>query len=144
VTEDSATVSRAVARLLEVRYPGQPVELEEIRAVRSATRRILEANLAHDDEQRLLRAVAGAAAHAALPMWALDAIVTELREPQLEPVPPLTWERAQRRLRQQGADTCPICMTHVATEFDLERVERQRVWNGEAREVHRGAVEVAG
>jgi hypothetical protein len=142
MSEYPDAVASAVAAILDAPIPEQPRATAELVRIRAATRRVLEAGLSEDDEDRFLRAIASQAARTALPLWALDTMIAELREPEPWPVPPLTWERAQARLRQQGASECPVCRTPTASKHDLERWRLRRRWNREDGTARRGAAPV--
>jgi hypothetical protein len=142
--EDPATVAAAVANILDTPIPEQPSATGELVRIRSATRRVLEANLQKEDEMRLLQAIARQAARAELPLWAFDAMHAEIIAPEPWPTPPLDWERSQRRFIRQGLSECPVCRTPVVSERELDRFARRRGWNMEAAEVRRDAAPLAG
>jgi hypothetical protein len=143
MSEDGRSVAEAVAQILDTSDREHHPAIGELVRIRSATRRVIEADLDAADEDRLLRGIAAQAVKAQLPMWALDAILAELRDPEPWPVPPLTWEQAQRRLRQQGAMECPVCRTPVPSETEFRRWERRRMWNREDADARRSAAPLA-
>jgi hypothetical protein len=51
------------------------------------------------------------------------------------------WGRAQRRLRAEGLVSCPRCCSPLATDADLERLQRWRERRIRAAEIRRAAVE---
>jgi hypothetical protein len=139
MAEDPATVAQAIASILDVPIPDEHPAIAELHRIASATRRVLEGKLPLDEEKRLLEGIASVAASAELPMWALDAMLEVLREPEPWPVPPLTYEGAQRRLLSQRASHCPICHAPVASDIELTKWENARRWNREDEAKRQGA-----
>jgi hypothetical protein len=98
VSENAATVGAVVAEILDALIdPDIPLELRDVVRLRSATRRVLEAHLPPEDEDRLLAGLARRAARSALPLWSLAAMEAEILEPeQLELLPTDVVGRAAR------------------------------------------------
>jgi hypothetical protein len=148
VSEDPATVARAVALILDATPTPELLELPhailELHHLRSATRRVIEADLPEEDERRLLRGLGRVAARCRLPLWAIDAITAELPEPEPWPVPPLSRESAAARLRRAGYGDCPVCLVPVPAEAEIEHWRRRRHRNAEDAATLAGAAPFAG
>jgi hypothetical protein len=78
--------------------------------------------------------------------WAARVIFEEAR-PLLEDKQPDGpgdgWERAQRHLRAEGLVTCPKCLSDLASDLLLERLDRRRRARIRELEVRERAVEQA-
>ncbi len=122
--EDPAAVATAVAAILDSRVEDVPFAVGDCIRARSATRRIIEANLSPADEDRLLRALASWAARAPLPLWTLQAIEVELLGGPS--VPRIDHERASALLRLRGYECCPTCSVKLPHELTIEQAERRR------------------
>jgi hypothetical protein len=143
-SDSPETVAATVATILDgaptPEEAGLPHSLQELARIRSAARRILEEELAPPERDQLLGALARRAAHGELAEWCLDAIVTEIRGPDVEAVDHSV-TTAHERLRRGGFEACPICLNRVLTEIELdarrrrEKVAREALerWEGVAR-----------
>jgi hypothetical protein len=139
-SENVAIIGKIVAAILDAFVPETPLELHDVVRIRAATRRVLEAHLAPEDEDRLLAGLARQAARSPLPLWSLAAMEAELLGP--EPLELLPWDvvgRA-RTLRLWGHGSCPTCRQSLITEAEIDRDARRRRWAAEDREVRRHAV----
>jgi hypothetical protein len=129
-----------VATILDAFVPETPLELQDVVRIRAAVRRVLEAHLAPEDEDRLLAGLARQAARSPLPIWSLAAIEAELLGPEpVELLPSDVVSRA-RTLRAWGHSRCPTCREALPTEFEIDRDHRRRRWAEEDRGVRRNAV----
>ena len=139
--EDVTTVGGLVAEFLDARIdPDIPPELRDVVRLRAATRRVLEARLPPEDEDRLFGGLARQAARSLLPLWSLAAMEAEILEPeQLELLPRDVVARA-RALRRWGHSACPTCHLQLITEFDTERDDRRREWAKEDEKVRHLAI----
>jgi hypothetical protein len=126
MSEESGAVAVAVAAILDTPLPDVPGVLADIARLRSATRRVLEGGLPFEEEERFLRPLARLAARCELPLWALDAMLTELRDPEAIDAPPLSEESASRRLRSLGYERCPVCSRLIHQEITVRRWSRER------------------
>jgi len=136
------SVAAAVAAILDAGSTPEerdlPQALQELKRIRSAARRILDANL-RDDQNALLGALARRAARAELAEWAMDAIVLEIRGPQGEALDH-SFIKGQERMRRARFETCPICLHRVLgdTELDALKMRNKRAaddlaaWQGAA------------
>lgn len=140
MSENVTTVGAAVASILDGAVPDTPLELQDIVRIRSAVRRVLEAGLAPEDEDRLLAALARAAARSPLPLWSLAAMEAEILEPDPPALLPSDVVGRARTLRRWGHGACPTCRVPLLTEFEIDRDERRRRWVHEDQEVRRRAV----
>jgi hypothetical protein len=134
MSEDPTSVADIVDAILDSTVPDAPPEVATIVRIRAATRRVLEAELVAEAEEGLLRLLARRAARTVLPLWALDAMLVELAEPELPPglVPNEPLGRLEA-LRRQGFGACPTCQRLIPSELHLRRqrllltdVERDR------------------
>jgi hypothetical protein len=124
VSESAEVVVRLVAEILEAPGPGDvPEALAEVGRFQSAARRIIEADLPAEDEQRLLYALYGLARDTAeLVELAIAGIDWELAAAaDVTPIPSAGWVGSQRRLRAAGFECCPLCDAKIATEGELRR-----------------------
>ncbi len=138
--EDVATIGKVVAAILDALIPDVPSELQDVVRLRSATRRVLEAGLPPEHEDRLLAGLARQAARSPLPLWALAAMEAELLRPEPpQLLPPDVVGRA-RVLRAWGHGSCPTCRQSLITEAEIDRDARRRRWAAEDREVRRRTV----
>jgi hypothetical protein len=101
-TDDVAIVREIAAAILDAFVPDTPLELVDVVRLRSATRRVLEAHLPPEDEDRLLAGLARRAARSPLPLWALAAMEAELLEPEPPDLLPVDVVGRARTLRQWG------------------------------------------
>lgn len=136
-------VASAVAKILDGGPTPEerdlPRALQELQRIRAAARRILEAHLSPEHEDRLLGALARRAAHAELREWALDAMILEVRGPEI-PVISHGVTVAHERLRRAAFHQCPICLGPVLSEPALEVRKRREKWAAEDRAAWDGAV----
>jgi hypothetical protein len=123
-----AAVRSAVAQILDAPAEGAPSWLAEITNLRSAAVRIVEdEHLSMGAKYRLLGELADLVPNAQFPelargaLWEEVAVFYGARVP--EPAPPTTWIIAQRRLRSQGFECCPLCRSTVMTERGLAEFE---------------------
>lgn len=142
--DDHDAVEVAVAAILRALVEGMPRELAEVVRVRSATRRVIEANLPLADEVQLLMGVYAAAKSARLLAWCARAILEETHGPEVPSLPPVSEQHAGEWLRRGGFDKCPICLHAVPHQLELEQTARRRVAAEEAEERWRGAAPLAG
>jgi hypothetical protein len=138
--ENAATVGTIVAAILDALVPETPLELQDVVRIRSATRRVLEARLSPQDEDRLLAGLARQAARSPLPPWALEAMEREILEPEPPDFLPADAVGRARTLRSWGHGTCPTCRKPLLTETEIDRDARRRKWAAEDRDVRRRAV----
>jgi hypothetical protein len=126
--ESADVVAEAVAAILDAARPGLPEPIAEVERIRSAVRRILDANLSLEAEQRLLAGFLPVIKGCAVPEWASDVFLRETEPTCSVPSPrTMSWAERQRRLRRVGYQLCPCCGGHIVTEDDLERlVTRQQ------------------
>lgn len=139
-SEEVATVREVVAGILDAFVPDTPVELQDVVRIRSATRRVLEAHLPPEDEDRMLAGLARQAARSPLPLWALAAMEAELLEPDPPELLPSDVVGRARTLRTWGHSACPTCRVPLITEFEIDRHERRRKWAAKDQAVRRNAV----
>jgi hypothetical protein len=128
VTEDVGVVRELVAQILDAPGPeGVPEPLAEVGRFQSAARRIIEANLEPEDEQRLLFELYKLAKDTAeLVELAVKGIDWELAEAaDVAPMPNRGWIAAQRTLRAAGYESCPLCEGSIATDDELRRYLQQ-------------------
>jgi hypothetical protein len=139
-SENVAIIGKIVAAILDAFVPETPLELHDVVRIRAATRRVLEAHLAPEDEDRLLAGLARQAARSPLPLWSLAAMEAELLRPEpLELLPSDVVGRA-RTLRAWGHSRCPTCHEALLTEFEIDRDDRRRRWAEKDRGVRRNAI----
>jgi hypothetical protein len=140
LSENVTTVGAAVAKILDAAVPDTPLELQDVVRIRSAVRRVLEADLAPEHEDRLLAGLARQAARSPLPLWALAAMEAEILEPDPPALLPSDVVGRARTLRRWGHGACPTCRVPLLTEFEINRDERRRKWAEKDQVVRRGAV----
>jgi hypothetical protein len=138
--ESTEDVRRAVAEILNGPAPDHAVPgcLAEISLMRSAARRVAEANIDDRDRARLLLRLLEVARGLELAEWARRAICEEFLDPPGPAIPALTRRLAARKLRVAGYESCPVCHSMIATEQQLER------WNRLAGDALRDAAVRAG
>jgi hypothetical protein len=139
-SENEATVGEIVAGILDAFVPETPLELQAVVRIRSATRRVLEAHLPPEHEDRLLAGLARQAARSPLPLWSLAAMEAELLGPEPLALLPSDVVGRARTLRLWGHGSCPTCRQSLITEAEIDRDTRRRRWAAEDREVRRHAV----
>jgi hypothetical protein len=139
-TEDVATVREAIAGILDAFAPETPLELQDVVRIRAGTRRILEAHLPPEDEDRLLAGLARQAAQSPLPLWSLAAMEAEILEDEPPQLLPRDVIGRARTLRNWGNEACPTCRRPLLSEPEIARDARRRRWAEEDLEVRRGAV----
>lgn len=144
--EHPETVAKMVAVILDAppteEEQNVPGVLLEVQRIRSGCRRILEANLSPRAEERLIRALGRVASRATLRELALEAMLRELVAAvgrQLgdlddDPVPPVSFQYAQARMRRSGFDQCPACGSLILMEAQLAELSRRRRWAQEDAE----------
>jgi hypothetical protein len=137
--ENGASVGEVVATILDAFVPETPLELQDVVRIRSATRRVLEADLPPEDEDRLLAGLARQAARSPLPLWALEAMEAEILEPEPPELLPRDVVGRARALRRSGYSACPTCRLALITEFEIDRDGRRRRWAEEDAEFRRDA-----
>jgi hypothetical protein len=142
--EDPRAVAEAVAAILDAPLPELPVPLAEVVRLQSAARRIREASLPAEEQDRLLQHLRPRIKQAAVPELALRAVLRELDDPEAPPLPPPRWEQDQRRLRRENYETCPCCQSSIATEAELKAYERRRTQARDEAEIRKNALPLAG
>jgi hypothetical protein len=142
--EDPRTVAEAVAAILDAPIPELPALLAEVVRLQSATRRIREANLSAEEQDRLLEHLGPRIKQAAVPELALRAVLAELDDPEAPPLPPPRWEQDQRRLRRENYETCPCCQSPIAIEEELKAYERRRTQARDEAEIRKSALPLVG
>ena len=127
---------------------GQAI-LERVREYRLAARKIVEADWVSVHRRCLglleLQDAARAEPDLTIRTWAERSVWEESKEflgvDDGEPIaPPVSYESAQRRLRNQGLDQCPTCRSCIATEEEFERWSRLRLTIAERRDIRNKAV----
>ena len=123
--------------------------LNRVREYRRAAHKIVEAEWVSVHRRCLglleLQDAARAEADLTIRTWAERAVWEEAK-PFLgvddgEPTaPPVSYESAQRRLRNQGLEQCPTCRSRLATEEEFARWSRLRLADAERREIREKAV----
>jgi hypothetical protein len=139
-TEDVWTVGELVAGILDAFVPETPLELQDVVRIRAAVRRVLEAHLAPEDEDRLLAGLARAAARSPLPLWSLAAMEAEILGGEPPELLPLDVVGRARTLRLWGHGRCPACRQPLISEAEIDRDARRRRWAEQDGEVRRLAV----
>ena len=142
--EDPRTVAEAVASILDASLPELPAPLAEVARLQSAARRIREADLSAEEQDRLLQHLGRRIKQAAVPELALRAVLRELDDPEARPLPPPRWEQDQRRLRRESYETCPCCQSPIATEEELKAYERRRTQARDEAEIRKNALPLVG
>jgi hypothetical protein len=123
--------------------------LKRVHEFRVAARTIVEA--VHVDERRRelglvdLHEMAHAEPDLTVRTWSERAIWQEAKgflgmDDEQPALPPEGYERRQRRLRQEGLETCPACFARIATEEELRRWSELRRAEVERLERHERAV----
>lgn len=123
--------------------------LDRVREYRRAARKIVEADWV-SVHRRCLALVELAERTRAEPdltvrTWSERSIWEESKQflgvDDGEPIaPPVSYESAQRRLRNQGLEQCPTCRSRLATEEEFARWSRLRLADAERREICEKAV----
>lgn len=73
-------------------------------------------------------------------IWAEAAPFLGIDDSDYRAPPPISFERAVRRLRLEGYSSCPKCLSALPTDADLARWSRLRTARAEQAEVHKRAV----
>jgi hypothetical protein len=123
--------------------------LDRIGEYRLASRRAVEATDAGSERQCValldLRDLALKEPDLTVRTWAERVIWAEAEtfilgeEPRLVGDP---WEQRQRELRSEGLARCPRCLSAVATEGELHRLQRERLKRIDEHEMKLRAVEL--
>jgi len=123
--------------------------LRRVHEFRVAARTIVEA-VHVDDNRRVLGLIdlvemARAVADPTIRTWSERAVWQEAKgflgvDDEQAPLPPEPYEHRQRRLRQEGEDTCSRCFARIATEEELRRWSELRKAEARRLDAHRKAV----
>ena len=123
--------------------------LDRVRKYRRAARRIVETDWVSVKRRCLglleLQDAARAEPDLTIRTWAERAVWEEAK-PFLgvddgEPVaPPMSFEAAQRQLRNHGLEQCPTCRSRLATEDDFARWSRLRLAEAQRRDIRQKAI----
>jgi hypothetical protein len=123
--------------------------LARVHRFREAARLAVEAQASVRDRCLALMELMGMVREEADPtirLWAEQAVWAECKgflgmDDEALPVPPRSYEAAQRQMRAQGYQQCPHCRAKLATETDLARWSGLRLAEAERRDVQKRAVE---
>lgn len=133
--EDPADIAFMVADILNAATDADlPECLAEVVRIRSAARRVIEAEIPWEDKQRLVSSLASLAVRSEVPFMATQALEAEIRPDEEGVMPARSWERRQQQLRRIGYSSCPCCLSAVATAGELDRYEALRRQAVEERE----------
>lgn len=133
---DLDVLERAVSAILAAvplaEESDTPLPIRELSAIRSATARVLEDEVATAETKTvLIRRLFKAAEAAQLPAWARAAVRKEIDHffgRDLRPHVPSTVSTA-RRLRRAGYTSCPVCLHHVLSEIECQSFDQaDRQW----------------